>query len=144
MSSRSPDSLPPGDPENPENCQLRQVATAAVPQYNSDMRRLFLFPRYQRDAARLLDEWEQDQMERHIAEAPERHPLISGGSGMRKARWARPGRGKRGGVRVIYYFAAPDAIYFIAVYAKNEKENLSDAEKRDLAKILQPIKQQAH
>jgi len=63
MSSRSPDSLPPGDPENPENCQLRQVATAAVPQYNSDMRRLFLFPRYQRDAARLLDAKEQDEME---------------------------------------------------------------------------------
>ena len=41
----------------------RQVATAAVPQYNSDMRRLFLFPRYQRDAARLLDAKEQDEME---------------------------------------------------------------------------------
>jgi hypothetical protein len=108
------------------------------------MRRLFLFPRYQRDAAKLLDDREQDEMERHIAEAPERHPLISGGSGMRKARWARSGRGKRGGVRVIYYFAAPDAVYFIAVYAKNQKENLSDAEKQALAKILQPIKQQEH
>jgi hypothetical protein len=63
---------------------------------------------------------------------------------MRKARWARPGRGKGGGVRVIYYFAAPDAVYFIAVYAKNEKENLSDAEKKALAKILRPIKQQDH
>jgi len=49
-------------------------------------------------------------MERHIADDPERHPLIPGGSGMRKARWAQPGRGKRSGVRVIYYFAAPDAI----------------------------------
>jgi mRNA-degrading endonuclease RelE of RelBE toxin-antitoxin system len=108
------------------------------------MRRLFLLPRYQRDAARLLDEREQDQMERHIADDPERHPLIAGGGGMRKARWARPGRGKSGGVRVIYYFAAPDAVYFIAVYAKNEKENLSDAEKQALAKTLQPIKRQEH
>lgn len=122
----------------------RQVATAAVPQYNSDMRRLFLFPRYQRDAARLFDAKEQDEMEGHIADDPERHPRIPGGSGMRKARWARPGRGKRGGVRVIYYFAAPDSVYFIAVYAKNEKENLSDAEKQALAKILRPIKQQEH
>jgi mRNA-degrading endonuclease RelE of RelBE toxin-antitoxin system len=121
-----------------------QVATAAVPQYNSDMRRLFLFPRYQRDAARLLDAKEQDEMEGHIADDPERHPRIPGGSGMRKARWARPGRGKRGGVRVIYYFAPPDSVYFIAVYAKNEKENLSDAEKQALAKILRPIKQQEH
>ena len=119
-------------------------ATAALPQYNLDMRCLFLFPRYQRDAAKLLGVKEQDEMERHIAEDPERHPLISGGSGMRKARWVRPGIGKRGGVRVIYYFAAPDAVYFIAVYAKNEKENLSDAEKEALAKILRPIKQQRH
>jgi hypothetical protein len=90
----------------------------------------------------LLNEREQDEMERHIAEAPERHPLISGGSGMRKARWARPGRGKSGGVRAIYYFAAPDAVYFIAVYAKNAKENLSDAERNALAKILPPLKRQ--
>jgi hypothetical protein len=47
-------------------------------------------------------------------------------------------------VRVIYYFAAPDAVYLIAVYAKNEKENLSDAEKQTLAKILRPVKQQEH
>ena len=47
-------------------------------------------------------------------------------------------------MRVIYYFAAPDAIYFICIYAKNEKENLSDAEKQALAKILRPIKQQEH
>jgi len=83
-------------------------------------------------------------MERHIADDPERHPCIPGGSGMWKARWARPGGGKRGGVRVIYYFAAPDAVYFIAIYAKNEKENLSDTEKQALAKILRPIKRQEH
>jgi mRNA-degrading endonuclease RelE of RelBE toxin-antitoxin system len=105
------------------------------------MRRLFLLPRYQREAARLLDARDQDEMERHIADDPERHPRIPGASGMRKARWARPGRGKSGGVRVIYYFAAPDAIYFLSVYAKNEKENLSEAEKRALAKILGSIKQ---
>ena len=78
------------------------------------MRRLFRLPRYRRDAAR------------------------------RKARWAGSGRGKSGGVRVIYYFAAPDAVYFIAVYARNEKENLSDCEKKALAKILRPLKQQEH
>jgi hypothetical protein len=46
--------------------------------------------------------------------------------------------------QVIYYFAAPDSVYCIAVYAKNDKENLSDAEKQALAKILRPIKQQEH
>jgi mRNA-degrading endonuclease RelE of RelBE toxin-antitoxin system len=103
-----------------------------------------MLPRYERDAPKLLDEKEQDEMERHIADDPERHPRIPGGGGMRKAHWARPGRGKSAGVRVIYYFAAPDAVYFIAVYAKNRKENLSDAEKQALAKILRPIKKQEH
>ena len=51
------------------------------------MRRLFLLPRYQRDAARLLDEKEEDEMERHIAEAR---------SATRSFR-AEAGCGKRGG-----------------------------------------------
>ena len=45
---------------------------------------------------------------------------------------------------MIYYFAVPNAVYFISVYAKNEKENLSDAEKQALAKILGPFKQREH
>ena len=73
---------------------------------------MFLLPRYQREAAKLLNAGDQDEMERHI--------------------------------RVIYYFAAPESVYVISVYAKNEKENLSDAEKQALSKILQPIKQQEH
>ena len=108
------------------------------------MRRLFLLPRYQREAARLLGTAEQDEMERRIADDPTGHPLITGGNGLRKARWALPGMGKRGGVRIIYYFAVPDAVYFMGIYAKSDKENLSDAEKKALAKILQQIKQQEH
>src|SRR2546425_1279622 len=97
-------------------CGTPPGAAAALPQYNLNVRRLFLLPRYQRDAERLLSAEEQDEMERHIANDPEGQPVIPGGSGMRKARWARPGRGKSSGVRVIYYFAAPDAAYFIAMY----------------------------
>jgi len=115
-----------------------------MPQYNIDMRRLFLLPRYRRDAARLLEAKEQDEMERHVADDPTRHPLIPGAGGMRKARWAASGRGKSGGVRVIYYFSPPGAVYFVAIYAKNEKENLSDSEKKALAKILGPFKKQRH
>jgi hypothetical protein len=73
-----------------------------MPQYNAVVRRLILFPRYLREAAKLLDAGEQDEVERYIADDPERHPLIPGGSGMRKARWARRGSGKRCGVRVLY------------------------------------------
>ena len=54
------------------------------------MRRVFLFPRYQRDVSTLLNQEEQDEMERHIADDPERHPLIVGGSGMRKGTLETP------------------------------------------------------
>jgi hypothetical protein len=50
------------------------------------------------------------------------------------------GAAQRGGVRLIYYFAPPDAD-FVAVDAKNEKENLSDSEKKVLAKILRPFQE---
>ena len=80
-------------------------------------------------------------MEAFIAADPERHPVIPGTGGVRKARWGREGRGKSGGVRVIYYFApAPDAVYFLAIYAKNEQENLSDADKKVIRKIVEAIK----
>jgi hypothetical protein len=103
-------------------------------------RRLFLDPTYSRRAAKLLDE-DQDPMEASIAADPERHPVIPGTGGVRKARWGRAGRGKSGGVRVIYYFApVPDAVYFLAIYAKNEQENLTDADKKVIRKIVEAIK----
>jgi len=51
-------------------------------------------------------------MEFFIACAPEDHPVIPGAGGFRKARWARSGRGKSGGLPVIYFFLAqPGRIY---------------------------------
>jgi hypothetical protein len=104
------------------------------------MRRLILTSMYSRRAAKLLEAEEQDEMEQHIAADPERHPVIPGTGGVRKARWARPGKGKSGGVRVIYYFAVPpDAVYFLDLYAKNEKEDLSDADKKDHRKTVEAL-----
>ena len=79
-------------------------------------------------------------MEEAIAVEPERHPLIPGTGGFRKARWRRPGGGKSGGVRVIYYFMIrPDLIFLADLYPKNEKEDLSHAEKNELKKIAAEI-----
>ena len=58
---------------------------------------------YERDAKRLLKGDEQMALEQAIADDPEAHPVIPGTNGVRKARWARQGSGKSGGVRVIYY-----------------------------------------
>jgi hypothetical protein len=50
-------------------------------------------------------------MEFYIACTPGDHPVIPGAGGFRKARWARPGKGKSGGFRVIYFFlSAPGRI----------------------------------
>lgn len=96
---------------------------------------------YQKRAAKLLTENERTQLECFISQDPERHPVIPGTGGFRKARWGRQGRGKSGGVRVIYYFwVAPDIVYLADMYAKNDKENLTDADKKALRRLIQDLK----
>ncbi len=74
---------------------------------------------------------------------PERYPLIPGTGGFRKARWHRPGGGKSGGVRVIYYFMIrPDLVFLADLYAKNEKESLTHAERNELRKTASEIQQE--
>jgi hypothetical protein len=80
---------------------------------------------------------------KEIAVEADRHPVIPGTGGFRKARWGRSGRGKRGGVRVIYYFLVrPDLIFLADLYPKNEKENLTHAERNELKKIAAEIQRE--
>jgi len=80
-------------------------------------------------------------MEFHIACAPEDHPVIPGAGGFRKARWARRGKGKSGGFRVVYFFLAePGQIYMAAIYPKSRMENLTVADRNILAKLAAQIK----
>ena len=80
-------------------------------------------------------------MEFHIACAPEDHPVIPGAGGFRKARWARRGKGKSGGYRVVYFFLAePGQIYMAAIYPKSRMENLTVADQNILAKLAAQIK----
>lgn len=107
------------------------------------MRRVIRSNRYERAAARLLRPPKQQEMEEEIAAEPDRHPVIPGTGGFRKARWGRAGSGKRGGVRVVYYFLVrPDLIFLADLYPKNEKENLTHAERNELQKIASEIQQE--
>jgi mRNA-degrading endonuclease RelE of RelBE toxin-antitoxin system len=64
--------------------------------------------------------------------------VIPGSGGLRKVRWSPAGRGKRGGVRVIYYWAvAQERILMLLVYSKNERDDLSADQMRILRRVVE-------
>lgn len=68
--------------------------------------------------------------------------VMEGTGGVRKLRIALSGRGKSGGARVIYVdFAFREVIFLLAVYPKNERDNLSKAERNDLKQLMDYLKQ---
>src|SRR6202790_5884009 len=86
---------------------------------------------YQRRAEELLTADEQDAVIDLISYEPTCGDLIAGTGGLRKVRVGRGGGGKRGGARVIYYFYNADfPVLIMALYAKNEKVDLSGREKK--------------
>lgn len=92
---------------------------------------------YDRRARTLFAPGEREAAELEIALAPTAWPVIPGTGGARKARAARGGRGKSGGVRIIYYvLTRKGVLYLLDVYAKNAKENLTDADKREIRKFV--------
>lgn len=96
---------------------------------------------YERKANKLLSEAEMLIAENEIVAAPEKWSVVSGTGGIRKARAARGNAGKSGGVRIMYYFwLNEEAVYLLDIYAKNEKENLSEAEKKLLKGIIKELK----
>jgi hypothetical protein len=76
----------------------------------------------------------------HIAANPQFGVLMEGTEGARKLRWAVGGRGKSGGIRVITYYAGPRVPDFVlAAFGKNEKANISKAERNELRTVLAAI-----
>ena len=94
-------------------------------------------PEYQRRAEKLLSEEERHDVVSYLAAFPKDGDLIRGTGGVRKLRWRRSGRGKSGGVRVIYYFHSERIpLYLLTVFAKNERADLNQAERNELARLV--------
>ncbi|BCB26609.1 toxin RelE [Sulfurimicrobium lacus] len=94
-------------------------------------------PEYIRQAEKLLSEAERQDVLSYLAAHPKSGDLIEGTGGIRKLRWGRGGLGKSGGVRVIYYYHSESMpLYLITLFAKNEQDNLSKAERNALAKLV--------
>jgi hypothetical protein len=105
---------------------------------------VYTLPAYGRQAKRLLTPAEKTALVDHIAEAPEAHPMIPGTGGVRKARWGRGGKGKRGGVTAIYYFHLGQyAVYMLGLYAKSEQADLTEDDRRDIKAIVWRLKGRA-
>ena len=69
---------------------------------------------------KLVGSEDRPRLHQFLAERPEAGALIRGSHGIRKLRWARPGSGKSGGVRVIYYFGGEKMpLYLLSLFAKN-------------------------
>jgi hypothetical protein len=78
-------------------------------------------------------------MQSFLAARPDAGRIFRGSGGFRKLRWAGSGRGKRGGLRVIYYWwVAKDRISLLMVYPKNEMDDLTADELRRLRSQLAP------
>ncbi|MDP2482675.1 MAG: type II toxin-antitoxin system RelE/ParE family toxin [Candidatus Palauibacterales bacterium] len=93
---------------------------------------------FSRRVQRLLDPESYRLLQLRLAADPEAGSLIPGTGGLRKIRWRAAGRGKRGGVRVIYYFAgAHDTILLLMMFAKNERSDLTREQKAILRRIVE-------
>jgi hypothetical protein len=73
-----------------------------------------------------------------LIEHPDDGDIIPGAGGIRKIRWGAKGRGKRGGVRIIYYWRTVCGhIYLLSIYGKNEASDLTQKEKNYLKKLVE-------
>ena len=91
--------------------------------------------------SRLVEEYLSDdsyrQLQAALASDPEAGPLIPGSGGLRKLRWGIPGRGKRGGLRVIYYARTKqDEMWLLTLYPKNMAENIPSHVLRQIKKEI--------
>lgn len=102
---------------------------------------IFTTRTYERAIRKVATPGSRRAMEAAIATDPVAAPVIPGTGGIRKLRWAGSGRGKRGGIRTIYFYhAGPEAIYLLTTYAKAAQEDLSPADKKVWAKLVAAIK----
>ncbi len=85
----------------------------------------------------LLSQEEYRVLQNMLIDTPTLGNIITGSGGLRKVRWKGKGHGKRGGTRIIYYWAKnSEQIFMLYVYAKNEMENIT---KKQLEVLKQAV-----
>ena len=93
-------------------------------------------PSFLRDAKKVLGDAEREELINYLAYNPKAGVVIKGTGGVRKIRWAGEDAGKSGGLRIIYFFQSGEVpLFLLNVFAKNEKENISQADRNELKKL---------
>jgi hypothetical protein len=86
----------------------------------------------------LFSDDDLQQVQTILLENPTVDSLIPGGKGLRKLRMPQPGRGKKGGARLIYYhWSSKECCYFVYVYAKNAASDLTKEQLKRLAAVME-------
>jgi hypothetical protein len=84
-----------------------------------------------------LDDDEYSELQQFLMQNPDAGELIPRSGGVRKARWTRPGMGKRGGLRIIYYVCyEPNEFWMLTLYAKAKRENIPAHILRQLLEVF--------
>jgi hypothetical protein len=87
-----------------------------------------------------LDEARMAEVERSICAATDAHPMMKGLRGARKARFARPGSGKSGGGRTIYYaMIGADRVYMLTAYPKSRQEDLTPDDRKAILRVIEQL-----
>ncbi len=87
-----------------------------------------------------FDDSQFNMLQLYLMDRPDAGNIIKGSGGIRKLRWGLPGQGKRGGVRVIYYWITQDnQILFLTAYAKSEASNLSQNAIKAMREIVREL-----
>src|SRR5262249_24458040 len=95
---------------------------------------------FQRRAVIRMTETERQEFITFIAGHPEDGVVMVGTGGVRKSWWGVRARGKSGGVRGIYYYHSPTMpVFLLTVFAKNERDNLSQRDKNIVKQVVMEI-----
>jgi mRNA-degrading endonuclease RelE of RelBE toxin-antitoxin system len=93
---------------------------------------------FTRQVRQLLTDEEYRLLQNELVLRPEAGAIIQGSGGLRKVRWSMQGRGKRGGTRVIYYWAPRhDQIVMLLIYPKNVQDDLTPSQLKILRQVVE-------
>jgi len=85
-----------------------------------------------------MDDEEYSKLQSALFERPDWGKVVPGSGGLRKLRWRGSGHGKRGGLRIIYYWKTIEGqIWLLLAYPKSERDDLTQHEVKQLKKLVE-------